>query len=61
MDLVEVLREKRGVDELPIMMLMVPGMGVRGVPGGAPKGGGGGGGEAKAGGGGREDGVRREA
>ncbi|CAJ1942473.1 unnamed protein product [Sphenostylis stenocarpa] len=38
MDLVEVLREKRGVNELPIMMMMmVPGMGVRGVPRGAPK------------------------
>jgi len=49
MDLVEVMREKRGVNELPIMMLMVPGMGVRGVPRGAPKGGGGGeGGEVKA-------------
>ncbi|XP_027347227.1 uncharacterized protein LOC113858695 [Abrus precatorius] len=44
MDLVEVMREKRGINELPIMMLMVPGMGVRGVPKGASKGGGGGGG-----------------
>lgn len=39
MDLVEVMREKRGVNELPIAMLMVPGMG---VPRGVPKGGGGG-------------------
>jgi len=45
MDLVEVMREKRGVNELPIMMLMVPGMGVRGVPRGAQKAGGGGEGE----------------
>ncbi|KAK7360097.1 hypothetical protein VNO77_02073 [Canavalia gladiata] len=44
MDLVEVMREKRGINELPIMMLMVPGMGLRGVPKGAPKIGGGGGG-----------------
>ncbi|XP_014510528.1 uncharacterized protein LOC106769427 [Vigna radiata var. radiata] len=48
MDLVEVMREKRGVNELPIMMLMMPGMEVRGLPRGAPKGGGGGeGGEVK--------------
>ncbi|KAK7386550.1 hypothetical protein VNO78_26870 [Psophocarpus tetragonolobus] len=49
MDLVEVMREKRGVNELPIMMLMVPGMGLRGLPSGAATGGGGaaGGGEAK--------------
>lgn len=41
MDLVEVMREKRGVNELPIAMLMVPGMGVpRGIPRGAAKGGG---------------------
>ena len=39
MDLVEVMREKRGVNELPIAMLMVPGMG---VPRGVPNGGGGG-------------------
>ncbi|KAJ7953057.1 50S ribosomal protein L7/L12 [Quillaja saponaria] len=41
MDLVEILREKRGVNELPIMMMMMPGMGVgslKGGPKGAPKG-----------------------
>nr|KYP54991.1 hypothetical protein KK1_001192 [Cajanus cajan] len=48
MDLVEVMREKRGVNELPLAMLMVPGMGLRGVPRGAPKAGGGGGEEVKA-------------
>lgn len=51
MDLVEVMREKRGVNELPIAMLMVPGMGVpRGIPRGAAKGGGAatGGAEVKA-------------
>jgi large subunit ribosomal protein L7/L12 len=32
MDLVEVMREKKGINELPIMMLMVPGMGIRGMP-----------------------------
>ncbi|KAL2333742.1 hypothetical protein Fmac_014955 [Flemingia macrophylla] len=37
MDLVEVMREKRGVNELPLAMLMVPGMGLRGLPRGAPK------------------------
>ncbi|BAT75440.1 hypothetical protein LR48_Vigan01g182100 [Vigna angularis] len=41
MDLVEVMREKRGVNELPIMMLMMPGMEVRGLPRGASKSGGG--------------------
>jgi large subunit ribosomal protein L7/L12 len=46
MDLVDVMREKKGVNELPIMMLMVPGMGVRGVPKGISKGGGGGAGGA---------------
>lgn len=41
MDLVEVIREKKGANnELPIAMLMVPGMGIRGVPRGVPKGGG---------------------
>ncbi|XP_057421333.1 uncharacterized protein LOC130715270 [Lotus japonicus] len=44
MDLVEVMREKKGINELPIAMLMVPGMGIRGLPKGAAKGGGGGGG-----------------
>uniref|UniRef100_A0A0R0FQ88 Large ribosomal subunit protein bL12 C-terminal domain-containing protein n=1 Tax=Glycine max TaxID=3847 RepID=A0A0R0FQ88_SOYBN len=39
MDMVEVMREKCGVNELPIAMVMVPGMG---VPRGVPKGGGGG-------------------
>ena len=38
MDLVEVLREKRGINELPVMMMMMPGMGVAGLKG-APKGG----------------------
>ncbi|XP_061360983.1 uncharacterized protein LOC133304910 [Gastrolobium bilobum] len=50
MDLVEVMREKKGINELPIMMLMVPGMGVaglRGLPKGVPKGGVGGGEEEK--------------
>lgn len=37
MDLVEVMREKKGVDELPIMVMMMPGMGVGGLKGG-PKG-----------------------
>ncbi|XP_058766796.1 uncharacterized protein LOC131640414 [Vicia villosa] len=49
MDLVDVMREKKGINELPIMMLMVPGMGIRGLPkglGGA-KGGGGEKGEEK--------------
>jgi large subunit ribosomal protein L7/L12 len=32
MDLVEVMREKKGINELPIMMLIVPGMGIRGMP-----------------------------
>ncbi|KAK7284289.1 hypothetical protein RJT34_19033 [Clitoria ternatea] len=41
MDLVEVIREKKGINELPLMMLMVPGMGVRGLPRAATKGGGG--------------------
>ncbi|CAK8562200.1 unnamed protein product [Lathyrus sativus] len=43
MDLVDVMREKKGINELPIMMLMVPGMGIRGLPkglGGAKAGGG---------------------
>ncbi|XP_028785085.1 uncharacterized protein LOC114759922 [Neltuma alba] len=45
MDLVEVMREKRGVNELPLMMVMMPGMGVAGglkgmAKGGGPKGGG---------------------
>lgn len=42
MDLVEVMREKKGINELPIMMLMMPGMGIRGIPRGvgATKGGG---------------------
>lgn len=42
MDLVDVMREKKGINELPIMMLMVPGMGIRGMPmgvGGAKSGG----------------------
>ncbi|CAJ2635669.1 unnamed protein product [Trifolium pratense] len=50
MDLVEVMREKKGINELPIMMLMVPGMGIRGIPrgvGGAKGGGGEKGGEEK--------------
>ncbi|KAJ7944229.1 50S ribosomal protein L7/L12 [Quillaja saponaria] len=41
MDLVEIMREKRGVNELPIMMMMMPGMGIGGLksgPKGAPKG-----------------------
>lgn len=41
MDLVEVMREKRGVNELPLMMVMMPGTGVgglKGAPKGAPKG-----------------------
>ncbi|KAF7828899.1 50S ribosomal protein L7/L12 [Senna tora] len=41
MDLVEVMREKKGVNELPLMMVMMPGMGVgglKGAPKGAPKG-----------------------
>lgn len=41
MDLVEVMREKRGINELPLMMVMMPGMGVgglKGAPKGAPKG-----------------------
>jgi len=45
MDLVEVMREKKGINELPIMMLMVPGMGMRGMPRGVGGGKGGGGGE----------------
>ncbi|KAK4276214.1 hypothetical protein QN277_019184 [Acacia crassicarpa] len=50
MDLVEVMREKRGVNELPLMMVMMPGMGVAGGLKGAAKGGGpkGGGEEKKA-------------
>ncbi|GAU31216.1 hypothetical protein TSUD_210730 [Trifolium subterraneum] len=50
MDLVEVMREKKGINELPIMMLMVPGMGIRGMPrglGGVKGGGGEKGGEEK--------------
>ena len=39
MDMAEVMRKKCGVNELPIAMVMVPGMG---VPRGVPKGGGGG-------------------
>ncbi|OIV93746.1 hypothetical protein TanjilG_07649 [Lupinus angustifolius] len=43
MDLVEVMREKKGITELPLMMLMTPGMGLRVSPkGGASVGGGGG-------------------
>lgn len=45
MDLVEVMREKKGINELPIMMLMVPGMGIRGMPRGVGGGKGGGGSE----------------
>lgn len=45
MDLVEVMREKKGINELPIMMLMVPGMGIRGMPRGVSGGKGGGGSE----------------
>ncbi|PNX72576.1 50S ribosomal protein l7 l12-like [Trifolium pratense] len=44
------MREKKGINELPIMMLMVPGMGIRGIPrgvGGAKGGGGEKGGEEK--------------
>ncbi|KAK7250906.1 hypothetical protein RIF29_33674 [Crotalaria pallida] len=44
MDLVNVMREKKGITELPLMMLMTPGMGVRVAPKGGPKGGVGGGG-----------------
>ncbi|XP_019422576.1 PREDICTED: uncharacterized protein LOC109332169 [Lupinus angustifolius] len=45
MDLVEVMREKKGITELPLMMLMTPGMGVRVTPKGGGGGGGGGGGK----------------
>ncbi|CAL0330739.1 unnamed protein product [Lupinus luteus] len=41
MDLVEVMREKKGITELPLMMLMTPGMGLRVSPKGAASGGGG--------------------
>ncbi|KAI4314812.1 hypothetical protein L6164_027681 [Bauhinia variegata] len=40
-DLVEVMREKKGINEMPIMMMMMPGMGIgglKGAPKGAPKG-----------------------
>lgn len=37
MDLVEVMREKKGANELPLMMVMMPGMGIGGLKG-APKG-----------------------
>lgn len=50
MDLVEVMREKRGINELPLMMVMMPGMGISGGLKGVGKGGGpkGRGGEEKA-------------
>ncbi|XP_054819365.1 uncharacterized protein LOC129318551 [Prosopis cineraria] len=47
MDLVEVMREKRGVNELPLMMVMMPGMGVASLKGAAKGGGPKGGGEEK--------------
>lgn len=31
MDLVEVIREKKGINELPLMMIMTPGIGVSGL------------------------------
>ncbi|KAI4327659.1 hypothetical protein L6164_020094 [Bauhinia variegata] len=40
-DLVEVMRQKKGINEMPIMMMMMPGMGIgglKGAPKGAPKG-----------------------
>ncbi|KAE9597853.1 hypothetical protein Lal_00029528 [Lupinus albus] len=40
MDLVEVMREKKGITELPLMMLMTPGMGIRVPPKGVGVGGG---------------------
>ncbi|KAE9607744.1 hypothetical protein Lal_00013376 [Lupinus albus] len=43
MDLVEVMREKKGITELPLMMLMTPGMGLRVSPKGNASSSGGGG------------------
>ena len=47
MDLVEEMQKKKGINELPLMMLMTPGMELRGLKGvlkkGGAKGGGGGG------------------